>query len=31
MTINQELVKIILSQAGVSNFKYNTQSHTIKT
>jgi hypothetical protein len=31
MTINQELVKIILSQVGASNFKYNTQSHAIKT
>jgi hypothetical protein len=24
MTVNQELLKIILSQVGVSNFKYNT-------
>jgi hypothetical protein len=30
MTINQELLKIILSQVGVSNFKYNTQSHVMK-
>ena len=29
MTINQELVKIILSQAGASNVKYNTKSHVI--
>ena len=30
MTINQALLKIILSQVGASNFKYNTQSHVIK-
>ena len=27
MTINSKFVKIILSQIGANNFKYNTQSH----
>jgi hypothetical protein len=30
MTIDEEIVKIILSQVGTSNFKYNTQSHVMK-
>ena len=30
LTMNQELLKIILSQVGASNFKYNTQSHVMK-
>jgi hypothetical protein len=30
MTINQEFLKIILSQVGGSNFKYNTRSHVEK-
>jgi hypothetical protein len=30
ITVNPELLKIILSQVGASNFKYNTRSHVMK-